>query len=164
MQRNAARRDQEHFKKAFFEILDVQRSEGGIDRAIAQFSLKFSDLEGEVKQRFDEFLVHKSKGAAKAKDVVDRVEKMHGKNPAKLRQFLESYEKEKHLYPIGTKERIQKLLHPPGKHDQTWQTILARNKGPEGFLRSINELRELHGKAHKDDKPALARLHQRYIE
>ena len=65
---------------------------------------------------------------------------------------------------MGTKERIQKLLHPPGKHDQTWQTIVARNKGVNGLLRSINELKELHGKAHKDDQPALAKLHARYLE
>ena len=86
---------------------------------------------------------------------------MHGKNPAKLRKFLIAYEKEKHLYPIGTWETIQRLLDP----NQAWQAIVARNRGkPDGLTRSINELKQLHDKAHQNDRPGIAQVYRRYLE
>ena len=86
---------------------------------------------------------------------------MHGKNPAKLRKFLIAYEKEKHLYPIGTWETIQRLLDP----NQAWQAIAARNRGkPDGLTRSINELKELLDKAHQNDRPGISQVYRRYLE
>ena len=87
----------------------MEKGEGGHNRAIAKFAKKFEGLEGETKQRFDEFLHKKQKTAYKFKAAADGVVK---RDPTELRKFLIAYENEKQYYPAGTKERILRLLRP----------------------------------------------------